>query len=186
MSSFRRIISSRTNGAKSKGPQSEAGKRRSSLNGIRHGLLSKNVLCDLEDRENFDIVVREHAECFQPENGVQEGLIEEMAVAHWKTRRVWALENNMMNHALADTSPEDSHLDRITQAFTKLAEKPGYHLLDIYEGRLHRRYHRAVNTMLALKPVCHHSEETKVTELTQETSLPPVREEKNSGHTNPL
>ena len=186
MSSFRRIISSKINGSKSTGPKTEEGKRRSSLNGLRHGLLSKNVLCDLEDVENFNIVVREHAECFQPESGVQEGLIEAMVVAYWKTRRAWALETNMMNQALAQTPIEDSHLDRITQAFTTLAAKPAYQLLDIYEGRLHRRYHRALNTMLALKPVSQHSEQTRLTEVTEETSLPPSREENNNGHSNPL
>ena len=45
MSSFRRIISSRANGALSAGPKTDAGKRRSSQNARRHGCRSRTFLC---------------------------------------------------------------------------------------------------------------------------------------------
>ena len=44
MSSIKRILAAQTNGARSKGPVSPAGKRRSSQNATRHGLLSNHIV----------------------------------------------------------------------------------------------------------------------------------------------
>ncbi len=44
----------RSNGAKSHGPTSEAGKARSSQNAIKHGLTAKKFLCTPEDQAEFD------------------------------------------------------------------------------------------------------------------------------------
>lgn len=171
MSSFRRIISSQINGAQSHGPVTEEGKQRSSLNSMRHGLLAECTVNKLESNEIFDIVVNDHTTCFEPQNGVEEGLIEEMVSAHWRSCRLRAMENNMMDEAIDNTSPDDDGLTRVTDAFSSLTMKPAYHLLDVYEGRLHRRYHRAVNTMLTLQENRRRNEE---------------RKEKHDGQTNPV
>jgi hypothetical protein len=57
----------------------------------------------------------------------------------------------MMNRAIDQTSPADHPVNRITDAFSSLADTPRYRLLNVYEGRLHRRYHRAIQTFLALE-----------------------------------
>ena len=124
MSSFRRIISSQINGAQSHGPVTEEGKRRSSLNSMRHGLLAECTVNKLESNEIFDIVVNDHTTCFEPQNGVEEGLIEEMVSAHWRSCRLRAMENAMMDEAIDDTSPDDDALTRVTDAFSSLTLKP--------------------------------------------------------------
>lgn len=60
MSSQERILSSRANGARPRGPTTPAGKQASSLNAIRHGILAKCVVLTNESRENFDILLAQH------------------------------------------------------------------------------------------------------------------------------
>jgi len=50
---LRRLISSRANAAKSTGPKSTAGKRRSSLNALRNGFRSQTVVLENESAPRF-------------------------------------------------------------------------------------------------------------------------------------
>ena len=84
MSSIRRTISSRANGALSKGPITPAGKSRSSKNAIRHGLMAKCVVLDSESREGFDSMHSEFVARFAPTDNVELGLVEEMFSAFWR------------------------------------------------------------------------------------------------------
>ena len=82
MSSNRRKKSSRANGAKSNGPSSPEGKKRSSRNAVQHGLLAQCLLLTGEDAKNFDILVQNHDRRFQPADGIEFGLVEEMCAAY--------------------------------------------------------------------------------------------------------
>ena len=101
-----------------------------------------------------------------------------MASAYWYTLRLWAIDTGMMNDEIAATSSEDENMKRFTAAFSTLAVKPAYRLLNIYEGRLHRRYHRAIHTMLALHQARHRME-------IHNAESPGERPEKD-GQTNPV
>ncbi len=78
-SSLSRIRSSRANGARSRGPQTSAGKQRSSLNALRHGLLAKQVVLSNGASANFHWMIAQHIRRFGPADGVELGMIEEMA-----------------------------------------------------------------------------------------------------------
>jgi hypothetical protein len=81
MSSLRRVQSSKADGARSKGPSTPAGKQRSSLNALRHGMCAKCIVLDHESRDNFLVLVQQHTGLFQPANEVEVGMIEEMCAA---------------------------------------------------------------------------------------------------------
>ena len=51
--SDRKIAANRANAAKSTGPKTPRGKRNSSRNGIRHGLLASVILIEGESRDRF-------------------------------------------------------------------------------------------------------------------------------------
>jgi hypothetical protein len=53
MSSLGRILSSRANGARSTGPVTAEGKRRSSQNATSHGLLARHIVMRDESPEGF-------------------------------------------------------------------------------------------------------------------------------------
>ena len=87
MSSLRRIEASRANGARSKGPVTPEGKKRSAMNAMRHGLLSDVVALEGEGEENFQLLLEQHVERLQPADGVEYALVEEMAAAYSRLHR---------------------------------------------------------------------------------------------------
>jgi hypothetical protein len=132
MSSLKRIRSSRSNGARSTGPKTPEGKRRSSRNALRHGLLARCIVLSDESPEAFQTLVAEHLARFAPAGGVELGMVEEMAAALWRLRRAWTIE---------------------TSAFSELASSPQFALLNRYESRLHCMYQRALRNLLLLLAV---------------------------------
>jgi hypothetical protein len=148
--SLRRILASRANGALARGPHTPDGKRRSSQNALRHGLLSDCVVLPGESVEGFAQLLAEHIERFDPVDGVEFGMIEEMAAAYWRLRRSWAIENTLLADALAAQPPGDD-VARITAAFRKQAASAELALLHRYETRLHLMYQRALHNILLLR-----------------------------------
>ena len=139
MSSLRRINASQANGARSHGPETPEGKRQSSQNALRHGLLSDCVVLQCESREAFEALLSQHLEHFGPCNGVEFGMIEEMASSYWRLRRLWAIENSLLDESLA-VEPAGDDVGRIAASFRKLAASPELSLIHCYETRLHMMY----------------------------------------------
>src|SRR5580700_8865439 len=152
MSSLRRVQSSKTNGALSKGPSTPAGKQRSSLNALRHGMCANCIVLDHESRENFLILLQQHIDRFQPANEVEVGMIEEMCAAYWRQRRAWAIETALLDKQIALQTDGDSS-DRLAAAFDTLAAAPTLPLLHRYETRQHLMYQRALRTFIMLRTV---------------------------------
>src|ERR1700723_3816676 len=124
MSSLRRVQSSKSNGALSKGPSTPAGKRNSSLNALRHGLCASCIVLDHESRENFLILLQQHVDRFQPANEVEFNMIEEMCAAYWRQRRAWSIETALLDKQIA-LHTDGNHADRMAAAFDTLAAAPG-------------------------------------------------------------
>jgi len=146
----RRVTASRMNGARSHGPETLEGKRRSGQNALRHGFLSDCVVLQCESREAFEDVLSEHIQRFAPRDGVEFGLIEEMASSSWRLRRLWAIENSILDESLA-AEPAGDDFSRIAAAFRKLAGAPELTLIHRYETRLHMMYQRALHNILVLR-----------------------------------
>jgi hypothetical protein len=152
MSSDKRKESSRANGAKSHGPSSPDGKKRSSRNAVQHGLLADCVLLTCEDAANFDILIQNHERRFQPADGIEFGIVEEMCAAYWRLHRVWTIETHALNHQMA-MQPTGSPVVRLVGASSELAALPGTALMQRYETRLQNMYARAIRTFKVLKTI---------------------------------
>src|ERR1700678_1830128 len=152
MSSLRRVQSSKANGALSKGPSTPAGKARSSLNALRHGLCAKCIVLDHESRENFLILLQQHIDLFQPANEVEVGMIEEMCAAYWRQPRPSSIETALLEKQIAH-QPDGSNAERMASAFDRLAAAPTLPLLHRYETRQHLMYQRAMRTLIMLRTV---------------------------------
>jgi hypothetical protein len=123
MSSQRRIDASKRNGARSGGPKTPAGKRRSSINATRHGLLAKCVVLDGESEPQFLLLLAQHQDKFAPRDDIEFGMIEDMAACYWRLRRAMAMEKCLLDEAL-DKSLDSDGIPNLGKAWDKVGDSP--------------------------------------------------------------
>ena len=144
MSSDRRICASRANGAKSAGPKTPEGKRRSAKNGVRHGILSRTIVLEGEDTRAFAVLLSSFEAEFEPGTPSEAALIENMAIARWRLMRIWGIEKESFTLEIAKTNAASQPVTRAAQAFRALSdESRSLDLLHRYETRYDRQYARA-------------------------------------------
>ena len=120
------------------------------MNAITHGLFSKHIVIGQESPEAFDDIVNRHLDRFDPDDEVEQSLVEEMVAAHWRLRRLWAVENQWLQAAL-ENQPPSPETARIAGAFGEVADSPRLGLLHRYETRLHLMYQRAFRNLLRMR-----------------------------------
>ena len=145
---------SRANAARSTGPRTAAGKRRSAQNALRHGLLARAPVLENESRCGFDEMLRQYTKYFAPRNAAEKIAVEQMCSAVWRRRRLWSLERETLNLDLAgQTSPDE--LERTVNAFDPLTRNsPQFLLLSRYETSIDNTFHRSLARLLARSKKC--------------------------------
>ena len=91
----------RANGAKSRGPKSDAAKANYSRNNLRHGLSANCLLLPSESKERFNQLADSLIAEFAPKTAVETILVERIIAAQWRLKRICAFESNAMFHAAA-------------------------------------------------------------------------------------
>jgi hypothetical protein len=159
MSSRQKRKQARLNGAKAAGTKSPAGIERSSMNAIKHGLNSKMVVLTNESKDGFDKMHESYIQTFQPANTVEMDLIDQMAAAQWRLRRIWFMQTAALDLKMDQQEEEIKRkfqqIDqptRLTHAFTSMAnEEKSLDLFLRYETAYTRMYQRALGTLLRLR-----------------------------------
>lgn len=159
MSSELQQLASRTNGSKSRGPKTPAGKARSARNAIRHGLTSKVPLAEGESDDEYRELLNAYIAQFDPTPGVETELVESMAFARWRLRRLLLIESHLFDMELCrhdeDIAEEFENLQpggRLAFAFQTLADQGrSLQMLVRYEGALNRTHDRALKQLQKLR-----------------------------------
>ena len=150
---------SRANGAKSHGPTTVEGRKRSSMNALKHGLSSTTqVVLNNEPREEFDQLRQGYFDRFQPADPVELDLVEQMVAASWRLRRVWPTETEAIQDAMVEATPylerklgEVPETHRTYFAMLKLMNNGFGVNLGRYESRQSRLYRRAFQDLIKLR-----------------------------------
>ena len=153
---------SRANGAKSHGPATPEGRARSSRNSLRHGFTAKAVVLEAESPEEYQALLDSFLDRFRPADAVEQELVETMAAARWRLRRLALIESTVLdNHMKKWAKFLDSQLanpsseDRLAYSFKSLADGPTLSLLVRYEAGLTRTFDRALKQLTQLQSTPH-------------------------------
>ena len=95
MTSFRQIEANRGNALRSTGPKTEAGKRRSRRNAVRHGLTAETVVVALEDIEDYQAFEAAIIADYDARTAVERELVLRLASLLWRMRRATAIETDL-------------------------------------------------------------------------------------------
>ncbi len=184
MSSQQKIDSARTNGAKSHGPKTEAGRKISSQNAVTHGLYAKGVVIAMESREQYPEMLDAYLQQFQPEGPIENDLVEEMVAAKWRQRRLWAVEADLLEDQMilqkAKLDDDDTDYDAITPlsfAYDALANST-LSFLTRNESRLERAYTRSLKMLLDLQRLRQSTPKSKYAETNPPKAPRPRTNEK--------
>src|SRR4051794_5519305 len=94
-----RAESARINGAKSRGPITPEGKKRSSQNSVKHGLLSRRIAPLIDDRGeqlDYEAYVAGFIEQYQPQTQTEVNLIELLARDWVRLGRIGGYTESLM------------------------------------------------------------------------------------------
>jgi hypothetical protein len=110
--SKRRIEANRQNAQLSTGPKSAEGKKNSSQNAVKHGLLIENVVITTrgckEDPDEFEALLSELRECYEPRDIAEDLLVRELVVSYWRSARALRCERSDVTCAGAERKePEE-------------------------------------------------------------------------------
>src|ERR1700685_2423514 len=86
----------RANAQHSTGPKTEAGKKQSSLNALRHGLTGQIVVMPSEDLHAYQLHLNSFTDEYHPKGATESHLVQALADASWRLNRVAALETNLL------------------------------------------------------------------------------------------
>jgi hypothetical protein len=136
------LNANRQNAHRSTGPRSEEAKKRTRLNGLRHGLTGQTVVMPHEDRDAYEQFRRVTIAGLQPADDAERALAEVITDDKWRLNRARAIEENIFSLQLSATPVSGDVDDEINQALnqaqTFLDHAREIQLLTLYAGRIAR------------------------------------------------
>ena len=126
MTSQARIDANRQNAKNSTGPRTAAGKEKTRLNGLKHGLCSDEVVLPTEDRQVFEGQLAAWMDDWQPTTETRRFLVERAATAAWRISRCVRNETDRLadrinrGFALWDKTRSE----QVERAFKRLPQDP--------------------------------------------------------------
>ena len=180
MSTQRKIDSARANGAKSHGPITEQGRKKSSMNALKHGITARTVLFSNDNHAEYDALLESYIESLQPIDPVEMDFVVEMVNAKWQQRRVQKFETQLFDQEMHEQKERideryessDETFEQ-TYAFERLAHSASLQMLHREASRLERTYYRALNNLLRLRQV-RESSNRKIEKRTESQDRTPV------------
>ena len=152
----------RANAQYSTGPTSEAGKHRSSLNALRHGLTGQIVVMPSEDLAAYQRHVKKFTDQYHPADATESQLVQTLADSAWRLNRAAALESNILTLPVRG---EDAIQDTMAIAAAFEQQSKALANLSLHSQRLSRQFERAVTQLRELQKARRDIEERDMNDL---------------------
>jgi len=157
MSSQSKIDANRANAQKSTGPRTAEGKAKSSRNSTVHAFTSESPLLPDEDPADLQTLCDAYFADLSPEGQAEEDLVERIAVAQYRLRRVPLLEAGFFDlrlrmRPLPECHNQDGKAKLMSWAYqTDCGANNTLDKLGRYEGRFQREITRCFNDLHKLR-----------------------------------
>jgi hypothetical protein len=103
-SSAARAAINRQDAAHSTGPVTAEGKRRASLNALRHGLTGQTVVLPEDDLAVYHASCAQFFDELKPQGLIESKAVQTIADTHWRLDRIRAMENNLFSLGFQEQS----------------------------------------------------------------------------------
>jgi hypothetical protein len=147
MSSPNRIKINRANAQHSTGPKSHNGKKKSSMNALRHGLTGQVVVMPAEDLQAYQRHVESFVAEYHPKGATEAHLVQGLADTSWRLNRVAALETNLLNLSAVG----EGIADALAIAAAIESQSKALATLSMHSQRLSRQFERTVTQLRELQ-----------------------------------
>jgi len=166
----------RTNAQQSTGPKTEEGKKRAALNAMRHGLTGHIIVLPSEDLAEYKRHTQRFFDEFKPQGALEEQLVQTVSDTAWRLNRVPAVEANILSlginrHKRHIRTDEPEIRVALAAAVTVRNQSQALANISIYEQRLSRQFHRALDELRKVQAE-RRATETKPAELAKKEALP--------------
>jgi hypothetical protein len=176
-----RAAVNKANAQHSTGPRTEAGKQRSSLNALRHGLTGQTVVLPTEDHSAY----RRHSQSFldeyQPQSATETQLVQSLLDTSWQLNRASAVETNLFSLGITEMEdriranhPEAE--DALAMALAFREHNRAFANIGTYRQRLTRQFER---TLLLLREIQAERRKTEERQLSQAAKILKMHKDEN-------
>ena len=136
-----RAAVNRANSERSTGPRTAAGKQRSSMNALTHGLTSRSPVLATEDPAGYQRHCRQFFDEYQPATPTETQLTQQLADTAWRLNRVPLLEAQLLDRAANPPSDQAAISFDIVDAHRALAT------LGMHSQRLSRQFQKSLDQL---------------------------------------
>jgi hypothetical protein len=151
MATLKQIEANRLNAQRSTGPRSEAGRTASAQNSRKHGCYAGQVVIEGQDQAQFNQLLDEYMEEYQPQGLRERHLVEMMATEWWHLGQCEFMRQSFFSHQRKMIPSYHANWAELSEAErTNLVGEniAFYHLKDMnriseLKNRVTRSYHRA-------------------------------------------
>ncbi len=144
-SATNRAAINRANSQHSTGPRSDAGKQRSALNALTHGLTSRTPLLPAEDLAAYQNHCQQFRDEYQPKTATEIQLVKELADTSWRLNRIPLLEADLLARAANPPTEEAAIAFDIVDAHKAIAT------LGMHSHRLSKQFHKTLEQLLGIQ-----------------------------------
>jgi hypothetical protein len=168
-----RSARNRANASRSTGPKTEAGKHRSSLNAMRHGLTGHTVVLPAEDLNAYNAFTEKCFAELKPVGFLEKQFAQIVADTTWRLHRIPALESNLIalgfdehSNSISTEHPEAHAALVIIEAMRE--QTRALNTISMHGERLSRQLERTLQRLQTLQS---QRRATEATQLSEAASL---------------
>ena len=178
-----RAAVNKANAQKSTGPRTVAGKQRSKLNALRHGLTGQTIVLPTEDHSAYQRHSQSFLDEYRPQGATETQLVQSLLDTSWQLNRAAAVETNLFS--LGITEMEDRIRANHPEAEAALAmalafreHNRAFANIGTYRQRLTRQFERTLLLLRQIQAERRENEErqldnaAKILKMHQDSNLP--------------